>query len=269
MSGSLLPGSSETSARRATLVQRPRPRAPKGAELVRFRLPDCPGSLAAIAGHLAAYEVDVLRLEVLGCQGGYAIDDLLLSGPGLDSALSDLPAPVSVLARRPGIDLRDPALAMASACASVTAAGDGKEAHRSLVRAALELVFAEAGLLCLRQDDGSLRIAASTEPDVPLLVDGNAASLLSSALYSGECLTADGRIPWAPPGYRDNLPSGAVAAIPGGSPASLVLVLLRDDPAPFVAAELDRLAALVGVAVGTLQLHEGRRAWQPSAGFAL
>jgi hypothetical protein len=147
---------------------------------------------------------------------------------------------------------------MAAACASVTAAGSGREAHRGLVHAALGLVFAEAGLLCLRQDDGSLRIAASTEPDVPLLVDGSAASLLASALFSGECLTADGRAPWAPPGYRDILPRGAVAAIPGGTPPFLVLVLLRDDPAPFVAAELDRLAALVRVAVGTLQLHEAR-----------
>jgi hypothetical protein len=214
MSGSLQPGNPDPA-----VVALPRARAPKGAELVRLRLPDRPGSLAGIAGHFAAHGVDVLRLEVLGRQAG---------------------------------------LAMAAACGAVTAAGNGREAHRGLVHAALGLVFAEAGLLCLRQDDGSLRIAASTEPDVPLLVDGSAASLLASALFSGECLTADGRAPWAPPGYRDILPRGAVAAIPGGTPPFLVLVLLRDDPAPFVAAELDRLAALVGVAVGTLQLHEAR-----------
>ncbi len=128
------------------------------------------------------------------------------------------------------------------------------------MHAALELVFAEAGLLCIRHDDGSLRVAASTEPELPALLDGSAASLLASALFSGEPLTADGRAPWAPPGYRDVLPTGAVAAVPGGSPPFLVLVLLRDDPAPFVAAELERLAALARVAIGTLQLHDARPA---------
>jgi hypothetical protein len=260
MSGSLPPRSPDGPVRGPALVQLPRARAPKGAELVRLRLPDRPGSLAAIAGHFAAHGVDVLRLEVLGRSSGLAIDDFLVAGPALDDAIAGLGSHASLLARRPGIDLRDPGLAMAAACAAVTGAGSGREAHRSLVQAALELVFAEAGLLCVRQDNGSLRIAASTEPDVPLLLDGSAASLLASALYSGEPLTADGRAPWAPPGYRDLLPAGAVAAVPGGSPASLVLVLLRTDPAPFVAAELDRLAALVRVAVGTLQLHDARPA---------
>jgi hypothetical protein len=38
-----------------------------------------------------------------------------------------------------------------------------------------------------------------------------------------------------------------------------VLVLAREDDAPFVSTEVDRLAALVRVAVGTLQLHD--RQW--------
>ncbi len=260
MSGSLLPGSDEHAAWSApALVQLPRAGAPRGAELVRLRLRDLPGSLAAVTGHFAAHGIDVLGLEVLARRDGFAIDDFLVAGEGLDDALAGLGVHAGVLARRPGVDLRDPGLAMAAACAAVTTAGSGREAHRSLVHAALELVFAEAGLLCLRQDDGLLRIAASTHPEVPLLVDGSGASLLSSALFSGEPLAADGRAPWAPPGYRDVLPAGAVVAVPGGGPPSVVLVLLRDDPAPFVAAELDRLAALVRVAVGTLQLHDASR----------
>jgi hypothetical protein len=98
-------------------------------------------------------------------------------------------------------------------------------------------------------------------PDLPALEDG-AASLLRSALYSGERLLADGRAPWAPDSYRERLPAGAVAAIPSGAPPFLVLALVREDTAPFVSAELERLAALVNVAVGTLQLHDlnfGRR----------
>jgi hypothetical protein len=193
---------------------------------VRLRLPDRPGSLAAIAGHFAAHGLNVLRVEVLDRESGWVIDDFLVSGPDVAAALDRLNPEVTVLARRPGLDLRDPGLAMASACASVTGAVSAREAHRALVRAALELVFGEAGFLCVRQGHGFLRPVASTVPELPVLDDG-AASLLSSALYSGECLTADGRIPWAPASYRDRLPAGA-----------------------------DRLAALVRVAVGTLRLHD-------------
>ena len=42
-------------------------------------------------------------------------------------------------------------------------------------------------------------------------------------------------------------------------PPFIVLALVRDDETPFVAAELDRLAALVRVAAGTLQLHDRAR----------
>jgi len=232
----------------------PRHRAPKGAQLVRLRLPDRPGSLAATAGHFAGHGVNVLRLEVVGQEGGWAVDDFLLAGSGLPAALSGLGPDVTVLARRPGVDLHDPGLAMARACAAVTGASTAREAHRQLVAAALELVFAEAGFVCVREGHGFLRPLASTEPELPVLDDG-ATSLLRSALFSGESLTADGRAPWAPEAHRALLPSGAVAAIPGGSPPFLVLALVRVDDAPFVSTELARLAALVRVAVGTLQLH--------------
>jgi len=236
-------------------VRLPRKRAPKGAELVRLRLPDRPGSLAAIAGHFATHAVNVLRLEVLERQTGWAIDDFLVSGPGLSAAINELGPDVALLSRRPGVDIRDPGLAMASACASVTNATTEHQAHGHLVEASLELVFAEAGFLCVEKGDGFLRPVASTEPGLPAL-DADAASLLSSAVFSGQPLTADGRAPWAPAAYRDRLPDGAVAVVPGGSGPSLVLALLRDDPTPFVAAELDRLAALVSVAAGTFQLHD-------------
>jgi len=77
-------------------------------------------------------------------------------------------------------------------------------------------------------------------------------SLLRSSLFSGQCLTADGRTPWAATAFRDKLPSGSVLAVPGGSAPFLVLVLVREDDANFVSAEVDRLAALMRVAVGTL-----------------
>jgi len=240
--------------REPALVAVPRGRAPQGARLVRLRLRDRPGSLAAIAGHFAQHGVNVLKLEVVGREGGWAIDDFLVSGAGVPAALSELEPDVTVLANRPNVDLQDPGLAMAAACATVTAAVSAREAYRQLVGAALELVFAEAGFVCVREGHAFLRPLAATTADLPVLEDG-ATSLLRSAFFSGECLTADGRVPWAPEAFRDRLPGGTVAAIPGGVPTFLVLALVRADETPFATAELERLAALVRVAVGTLQLH--------------
>jgi hypothetical protein len=245
--------------RSPALVTLPGRSAPRGARLVRLRVRDRPGSLAAVTGHLAEFGVDVIRVEVLNREACWAIDDLLLTGPRLDDALATLGRTAAVLADRLEVDLLDPGIAMANACASVTVAGTAREACRNLVRSALELVFAEAGCVCIRDGHSFLRPVASTVPDLPPLDDGPA-SLLRSALFSGECLTADGRAPWAAERFRAQLPQGSVLAVPGGSAPFLVLVLVRDDHAPFVSAEVDRLAALVRVAVGTLQLHDQHHA---------
>lgn len=239
--------------RRPVPVELPRPRAPKGAQLVRLRLPDRPGSLAAVTAHLAEHAVDVLGLEVVDHSPDAAVDDLLLSGAGLDAALASLGSKAMVLGRRGGIDLRDPALAMAQACEGVSSAANATEAHRQLVHAALGLVFAEAGVLCIRREGGLLAIAASTVAEMPAAVESQAASLIESACASGEPLTADGRIPWAAPSLRECLPTGSVAVVPAGS---LALALVREDHAPFVKVELERLAALMRVAAATLSLHE-------------
>jgi hypothetical protein len=221
--------------------------------LVRLRLPDRPGSLAAVTSHLAAHGVDVLGLEVVDHGDGTAVDDLLLSGDGLAAALASLGTKAMVLGRRPGVDLRDPGLAMASACEEVSSARTPADAHRRIVRAALGLVFAEAGLLCLSRAGGVLAVAASTAEGLPAAVDGRGPSLLTAALASGEPLTADGRIPWAPPALRDQLPDGSVGVVPAGP---LLLALVRADHAPFVPVELARLGALLHAALATLGLHE-------------
>ncbi len=257
MNGSSLPHRRRRAGadtRRPATVEAPRARAPKGTELVRLRLPDRPGSLAAVTEHLASHGVDVLRLEIVDRGGGAAVDDFLLAGVGLDSALATVGSRAYVLARRPGLDLRDPALAMAAACEAISVTRSEADAHRQLVHAALGLVFAEAGLLLLRREGGLYAVAASTSEEFPSVVEADAAPLVTSALFSGECLTADGRIPWALGSLRALLPPGSVAVIPGGSPPGLALVLARADHAPFVTAELDRLAALTRVAVATLGL---------------
>ena len=255
MTSSSLPSSwaaAGVDPRRPAPVDLPRCRAPKGAELVRLRLPDRPGSLAAVTAHLAEHGVDVLGLEVVGHGPDGAVDDLLLRGEGLGPALQTLGLLARVLARRTGVDLRDPALAMAAACESVGSARTDQDAHRRLVGAALGLVFADAGLLCVSREHAMLSIVASTESDLPAAVDGHSPSLLTSALFSGEPLTAEGRIPWAPPALQCRLPLGSVAVVPAGP---LVLALVRSDHAPYVSLELERLAALMRAAHAT---HEGR-----------
>jgi len=241
-------------------VQPRRIRAPRGTELVRLRLPDRPGSLAAVAAHLASFGVDVLRLEVVDREQNAAVDDLLLSGPTIAAALADLGSRATVLARRPGVDLRDPALAMAEACEAVTSAANEQDTYARLVGAALGLVFAEAGLACLRRDGRVLVVLAGSLEGLPLAVAGTGASLIDSALASGECLTADGRIPWAPAALREALPPGSVAVVPSRAGDELVLALVRDDHAPFTTAELARLAALVRVAGQALRLQQAPQA---------
>jgi hypothetical protein len=231
-----------------------RGRRPSHGEMVRLRLRDRPGSLASITATLAGHGVDVLGLEVLDRLAGVAIDDLLLTVPGLEAALAELGPDAEVLARRSGVRLEDRGLAMGAACAALTAAGSRHDTYQRLLSAALGLVFAEAGFVCTRDGSGVLRPVAATVTGLPAL-DEQAASLVSSALWSGECLTADGRAPWVEASYRHLLPPGTVALVPGGEPPFLLLALVREDQAPFVQAELDRLAALVDVAVGVLSLH--------------
>lgn len=247
------------------LVANPPRRAPGAAHLVRVRLHDRPGSLASVTAALARHGVDVLGLEVLARDDGFAVDDLLVVGVGLHAALAELGAEGAVLAERPGVDLRDPALAMAAACRALTGADNQRDAYGRLLAAALGLVFAEAGFVALRQEFGILRPMASTVPGLPALSDDRA-PLLRSALASSERLTADGRVPWVAASYRERLPAGSVAVVPGNDELPFVIALVREDTAPFVARELDRLAALVEVAVGTLSLH---RESAPRAGLRL
>src|SRR5207237_7353878 len=109
-------------------------------------------------------------------------------------------------------------------------------ACRNLVRSALELVFAEAGCVCIREGHSFLRPVASTVADLPPLDDGPA-SLLRSALFSGECLTADGRAPWAAERFRAQLPNGSVLAVPGGSAPFPALAPVRDVDSPLVSVD--------------------------------
>jgi hypothetical protein len=255
MSGSL---ASSRPALRAFGDHRPveaepvRLRPARRVELVRLRLADRPGTLAAVTSHLASHRVDVLRLDVVDRGSGSAVDDLLVSADGLDDALATLGPLAIVLGRRSGADLRDPGLAMAAACEAVASARTGPAAYTQIVWAALGLVVAEAGLLFANREPGVIAVVGSSVAGLPAVLESSGNSLVASAFFCGQALTADGRIPWAPESLRERLPAGAVAVVPGGPPG-LALALVRADHSPFVAVELDRLAALLRVAALTVK----------------
>ena len=146
---------------------------------------------------------------------------------------------------------------MAAACALVSFANSRRHAFRQLVHAALSLVFAEAAVVSVLTDDW-LRPVASTVSGLPVGAEPSRPRSSSRRCTASQPLSADGRVPWTTaPGWRERLPKGTVACIPGGP--GLVLTLVRKDDTPFVDAELQRLAALVRVTLGTLRMHEFRR----------
>lgn len=235
------------------VVPLPRRRPPQGARLLRLRVRDRPGSLARVAERLAAHGVDILRIEVLERDGGYAIDDLLVAGDGLADALHDLRGEAAVLVSRDNVDLPDPALAMAAACTEVARARSPRDAERRLLAASLRLVFADAGFVCVRNPGGWLWPAASTVAGLPV---ADAPSLLHSALASGAPLGTDARAPWAPPAFRAALPEGTVLVVPGRDAEGPVLGLVRRGVTPFAEPEPERLQALLDVARGVLATHD-------------
>ena len=247
----LAPG--DSFERSAALVRRNKAGAAQ-TQLVRLRVPDKPGSLARLSAHFAEHAVNVLGLEVVEREAGFAVDDVLVEGPGLDKALATFGNIAAVLTVRRGVALRDPGLAMAEACEAVTNALGPIEAYAELVRTAPDLVFAEEAFVLVAEESGYLVPYASTVAGLPAVALSEP-SLLVSAVASGEPLTADGRIPWAPTTYRDLLPSGTVAVVPGGRHAPIALVLVRRDDARFLGVELSRLQALLRVAAGALVLH--------------
>jgi hypothetical protein len=202
-----------------------------------------------VASHLADHGVDVLRLEVVDRGSEGAVDDLLLAGPGLENALASLGPRALVLGRRSDVKLADPGLEMASACEAVASARTAPAAYGQLLRAALGLVFAEAALVFADREPGILAVLASSVAGIPVAVESEGNTLIASALFCGQNQTADGRIPWAPASVRERLPGGSVAVVPGGG---IALALVREDHAPFLSLELDRLSALLKVAVRSI-----------------
>jgi hypothetical protein len=222
-----------------------------GASLLRLALPDRPGSLALAASVLGSFGVDILRVEVVGQSEGLAVDDLLVAGERLPAALEQLPDGVRVLGCRAEAELPDPAVAMAEACALVAGSSGLGDARRQLLEAAVALASADGGVLLREAGHGWLRPVAATVTDLPPVKAGEP-SIARKALATSFPVLAGGGDEWAPHVYRSIFRAGSVLAVPGGLPPYFALVLVRGDGFPFVEAEVERVGALVRVAIGVL-----------------
>jgi ACT domain len=226
---------------------------PTGTTLLRVAMPDRPGSLATLAGRLARAGLDIVRVEVVSADGTTAVDDLLVRGAGAERAVARL-SDVRVLAVREDGTLPDPGLAMAAACARITAAETASGARMALVEAALALADAHRGALLRDRGDGRLEVVASTEGAVPpVALDGFGPA--RRALAEDAAVTASGDREWAPPPFRERFHGGAVAVVPAG--VAHVLCVVRTDWFPFIETEVERLRGLARVAWGVLRRDEG------------
>lgn len=220
-------------------------------QLVRLALPDLPGRLALVASCFAAHDVNILRLEVVEGGDGVAVDDLLVVGGDLALALAELEGDVQILGLREHAELPDPGIAMAGALAGVSGAASLGAARHALLDAALELVAADCGVLLRDAGHGWLRpVAASAESLPPIRADQHC--LARSALAHSRAEIASPQEPWAPAAYIVALGMGRVLVVPAGLPPFLALALVRHDAFPFVEAEVERVRALLRVAVGVL-----------------
>ena len=181
--------------------------------LIRLALPDRPGGLATVARCLANCGVDILSVEVVGHQGGEAIDDVLVRGGDLDRALVALGGEVRLLGRRTGAELPDPALSMAEACGRVLAATTVEQARSALIAAVLRLCSADGGALLEQRDGGRLTVVAASVPRLPEIAPDDP-SLARRALRLGAPQLARGEDAWAPPAYRTALQGRTVLALP-------------------------------------------------------
>ena len=217
--------------------------------LIRLALPDRPGGLATVARCLANCGVDILSVEVVGHQGGEAIDDVLCRGSNLDRASRRSDTRCGCSAGAPGAELPDPALSMAEACGRVLAATTVEQARSALIAAVLRLCSANAGDLAEQREQGRLAVVAASVPRLPEIAPDDP-SLARRALRLGVPQLARGDETWAPAAYRDALPGRTVLALPVGAGSAFVLVVVRRDELPFVDVEIERLGALVRIVLG-------------------
>ena len=220
-------------------------------QLVRLSLPDQPGRLALVASRFAAHDVNILRVEVVAGGDGSAVDDLLVVGGNLALALEEARG-----------ECRDPRAARArraarsgnrdGGCASRRQRGG--EPRRGAASPARRGARARRGRWRCASARCGPRLASARRlhHGVVAADPEDQPCLARSALARSRAETASPQEPWAPAAYSVALGMGRVLIVPAGRPPFLALALVRHDAFPFVEAEVERVQALLRVAVGIL-----------------
>ena len=220
-------------------------------QLVRLALPDKPGRLALVASRFAAHEVNILRVEVVAAGDGAAVDDLLVVGGNLALALEELKEDVEILGLREHAELPDPGIAMADALAAVSGSASlGAARHALLIAARRARRCRCAACSCVT------RATAGSGPLPPPQSPCHRSGRISR-VWRGPSSRTRGR---RPPRRRSRgrppptALRSAWAASSSSPPACRRFSRWRSshDAFPFVEAEIERVRALLRVAVGFL-----------------
>ncbi|MBW3605283.1 MAG: ACT domain-containing protein [Actinobacteria bacterium] len=214
--------------------------------VLRVSLPDTPGSLHAVAGICGDAGADIVSLAVIERSGGFAIDDLCVTGivdpTALRGAIDALPG-TTVTSVRPTATTRDVDGAIALAAALVAG---GRGAVRLLVDRLPAALWASWAVAVANGWSGMEVLAASAGALPP--VHGGWLPLTSTRRL--DPVDLGGGVEWD----RDL----EIAAAPLGQTTSAVLVARRGGPR-FVERERWQLELLAQVAVATEVAHTPRR----------
>jgi hypothetical protein len=214
--------------------------------LLRIELLDRPGSLGALAVSLGSVGGDILSLDVVERNSGYAIDDLVIELPlgampdTLITAAEALPG-VRVDSVRPHTGLLE-AHRELELLDHVAAAGDSESKLQVLADEAPR-VLRVSWCTVLRSSDGELqRLAGSAGAPETRAVS-------APWLPLDQAATLDGTAEWVPQAWRDM--DTTMVAAPLGDPHTAI-VLGRPGP-EFRPSEVARLGYLAGIVATMLR----------------
>jgi hypothetical protein len=220
---------------------------------IRIQMPDRPGALSAISTALAVQGVDIVRLDIVGHNGGMVVDDLLLSGPDqqrIGQAIGSFQSDVVVKTFEETSG--DPTLEMGDGLVAVARSGSPGEALDLVGRHGRRLARADDVFVGEAQQDGSIAIRG-TEPGQMATVGVDEAFTGRWVLHRQTAAAFATEPGWAPDDLATKMPGAWVAMAPLG--VFHLLMFTRLLNIPFLRDELERIAVFTEVAGAMLQLR--------------
>jgi hypothetical protein len=220
---------------------------------IRIQMPDRPGALSAVSTALAVQGVNIVRLDIMGHDGDSVVDDLLLSGPDLESIGR------AIGSFQPDVTVRtfdeaggDPTLMLGEGILAAAAARDRSQALDAVLQHARVLARADRALLSAAQPDGRLQFTFDGSGAVTT-IESETPFVGRWALHRETAMAIPLRAGWAPEAVEAALSDAWLAIAPIG-PFDLLL-LTRSLNIPFLRDELERIAMFAEMAGAVLRLR--------------